>query len=184
VSLLALVFTIFSFWWMNWRPGRLNVGTIRAFAAGRGVEGHAGAKNFIIVTLPLIVWNSGARPLLIEDLRLTPLGNHKLPDLAFEAVDEKLTTIDLERNDKIKRDYFFLPLALKPNEIVKANCVFEARKTNFAFEGVRYRLSLEARLTGSSEWRHIRELALDFSDLDDLGIFNLNELYGVFPYRQ
>jgi hypothetical protein len=65
IGVLALLFTIFSFWWMNWRRGKLNVGSFRMFAAGKGVEGSADSKNLVIVSLPLVLWNSGARPLLV-----------------------------------------------------------------------------------------------------------------------
>jgi len=33
ISVFALLFTIFSFWWMNWRRGKIIVGSPRSFAA-------------------------------------------------------------------------------------------------------------------------------------------------------
>lgn len=183
ISILALLFAVLSFWWMNWRPGKLNVGNIRLFAAGKATEGNADSKNVVIVNLPLILWNSGARPLLVEDLRLVPIGTPALPDLAFEAVDDKLTTSGLERDDRIKRDHFFLPVALKPNEVVRANFVFEARNHEVTFEALRYRLSLQARFSASARWCPVKEIELNFSGLDNMGLYNLNELYSVFPYR-
>jgi hypothetical protein len=32
ISIAALAFTVFSFWWMNWRKGKLIVGPPRTFA--------------------------------------------------------------------------------------------------------------------------------------------------------
>ncbi|ANO50064.1 hypothetical protein [Woeseia oceani] len=182
VSVLALVFAVLGFWWMNWRPGKLNVGNIRLFAAGKATEGSE-SHNVVIVTLPLILWNSGARPLVVDDLRLVPDQIHKLPNLLFEAVDEPLTTSILEREGKIDRNYFFLPLALRSNEIRQANCVFEARNCLYTFEDRQYRLKLEARLTGKSNWNKIKSIELDFSNLNDIEMLNLNEMYTVFPYR-
>lgn len=181
ISMLALLFTVLSFWWMNWRPGRLSIGNIRAFAAGKGMAGNDEGKNLVIVTLPLIFWNSGARPLLIDDLRLVTISKPKIPDLELEAVDDKFTALDHE--DRIKRDYFYFPLPLKPNEIVCANCVFEARSRDFRFQGARYTLSLDARLMAFRKWHRIKLVYLDFSNLDDTKLYNLNELYSVFPYK-
>lgn len=46
VSLLALLFTVLSFWWMQWRPGNLAVGNgIRQYAVGRGTTGHKEKPN-------------------------------------------------------------------------------------------------------------------------------------------
>lgn len=182
ISSLALLFTILSFWWMNWRPGKLNAGSIRFFAAGKGIEGKADSKNLVIVGLPLVLWNSGARPLLVEDLRLVSIGMPVLPELAFEAVDDKLTTFTLDREERVNRDYFFLPLALKPNEIIRANFVFEARIERVMFQAARYRLSLQVQLSAAARWRRVKEIEINFSGLDNMGLYNLNEFYSVFPY--
>lgn len=182
ISSFAVLFAVLSFWWMNWRPGKLNVGNFRMFAAGKGTEGSSDSKNLVIVTLPLTLWNSGARPLLIDDLRLHPKRKTALPELAFEAVDDKLTNSALERDGKIKRDYLFLPLALRANEVVRANCVFEAR-SDVTFLPQAYKLSLQARFMGSRRWKHMKDIELDFSTLDAMGLYGINELYSVFPYR-
>jgi hypothetical protein len=49
ISIFALLFTIFSFWWMNWRKGKLIIGPPRSFAlAAQGKEG------LLLIRIPLI----------------------------------------------------------------------------------------------------------------------------------
>jgi hypothetical protein len=64
VSVFAPAFTTYSFWWMNWRKGKLEIGNIRTYAAV-----SSGKK--LLIELPIIFFNSGALPVLVENLRLT-----------------------------------------------------------------------------------------------------------------
>lgn len=168
---------------MNWRPGKLKIGTIRAFAAGKASEGNTDNKNVVVITLPLILWNSGASPLIVDDLRLIPKNNNDAPQLIFQAVDDKLTSSALEKEGRIIRNYFFLPVLIKPNEIIQANFVFQARDTDFDFQAQLYELSLEAKLSPKNDWKKLRQINLDFTRTSEMELFNLNALYSVFPFR-
>jgi len=48
---------------MNWRRGHLKVSNVRTYAA------HS-SNGKVLVELPLIFYNTGALPILIENLRL------------------------------------------------------------------------------------------------------------------
>src|SRR4051794_21127716 len=63
VSLSALAFTIMTFWWNNWRRGRLTVGYPRTFAATT-------ASGLPILTLPLTFQNTGAIAIGVRALRV------------------------------------------------------------------------------------------------------------------
>jgi hypothetical protein len=65
ISILALVFTIFSFWWMNWRKGDLIVGPPRTFALLA-----QGEEELLLIQLPLVFYNNGAAPQVVQNLRL------------------------------------------------------------------------------------------------------------------
>jgi hypothetical protein len=65
LSSLALLFTIFSFWWMNWRRGRLIVGNPHSFAAV-----SKGENDLVVVQLPLVFYNDGAAAHVVQSLRL------------------------------------------------------------------------------------------------------------------
>jgi hypothetical protein len=166
---------------MNWRRGKLIVGEIRYFGAGRGTQEPSASKNLVIVTLPLTISNSGARPLVLEDLRLIPVGSPALPALRFEAVDDRLVQYVL--GPKTKRDYYAVPAVIKPDDVLKGNFVFQQLVDDFQFQKARYLVELQAMELGGSKWVKLREVRLDFSGLSATEFYNLREMYDVFPYR-
>ncbi|MGW2557648.1 hypothetical protein ACWCXB_00095 [Streptomyces sp. NPDC001514] len=64
VSVSALVFTVASFWWLNARQGRLETWEPHSFAAI--VRG-----SMVRLRLPLVLHNTGAKPIVVQDLRVT-----------------------------------------------------------------------------------------------------------------
>jgi hypothetical protein len=62
VALGALAFTIASFWWMNIRRGRLKVPPPHAYALGV-------SSALFLLRLPLAIYNSGARAIIVRELR-------------------------------------------------------------------------------------------------------------------
>jgi hypothetical protein len=180
ISSVALIFTLFSFWWMNWRPGKLQVGGLKYFSAGKGREGSADDPNVVVVTLPLIFHNNGAQALVIESLRLTGVGREKMGVLDFEGVDSLIGIPP--QGQTITRDYFILPLALKANEIIKQNFVFQRRTSEFTYTNALYHLHLEAKLSGMRKWIKIKDIELDFRN-KDISLIGLNVGYQVFPYE-
>jgi hypothetical protein len=63
IACLALTFTIGAFWWLNARQGRLMSFEPHSFAA---VATPFQSK----VRFPLVVYNTGAKPIVVQDLRL------------------------------------------------------------------------------------------------------------------
>lgn len=79
LSIFALVFTIYSFWWMNWRRGKLIVGIPRSYAA-------FGSKDErIILEFPFDFINTGPLPIIIRNLRLLILNEESQAPLTFTA---------------------------------------------------------------------------------------------------
>ncbi|MEO3752541.1 hypothetical protein [Streptomyces sp. B6B3] len=64
VASCALFFTIASFWWLNARQGRLRTWEPKSFA----VELTASAMR---LRLPLVLHNTGAKPIIVQDFRLS-----------------------------------------------------------------------------------------------------------------
>ncbi|MEV6654507.1 hypothetical protein [Streptomyces sp. NPDC051219] len=64
LSICALLFTIASFWWLNARQGCLRSWQPHSFAAI--VHG-----SVVRLRLPLVLHNTGAKPIVVQDLRLT-----------------------------------------------------------------------------------------------------------------
>lgn len=63
VPVLALVFTIASFWWIWLRRGRLTISPPR-------YQASACTAKTLRIRFPLVFRNTGARPITVEDLRL------------------------------------------------------------------------------------------------------------------
>jgi hypothetical protein len=69
ISLLALLFTLGSFWWLNARRGNIQAATPSNYAFVNGFR----------LRLPLALFNSGAVALLITDLRIQICGVDYFP---------------------------------------------------------------------------------------------------------
>lgn len=65
VAVLALVFTIASFWWLHARRGSLEVAPPRSYAF----------HEMVRLRLPLTFFNTGAVALIVSDLRLVVIEN-------------------------------------------------------------------------------------------------------------
>ena len=63
ISACALLFTVGSLWWLNARSGRLLMTEIVTFSA------YAHARRAML-RIPVALYNTGAKPLVIVDLRL------------------------------------------------------------------------------------------------------------------
>jgi hypothetical protein len=76
VASLALLFTVGSFWWLNARQGRLKSFEPQSFAA-------CVTPDILRLRFPLVLYNSGAKPIIIQNLRLRfpeePRWNRPLP---------------------------------------------------------------------------------------------------------
>lgn len=66
VASMALVFTIGSFWWLNGRRGRLKSFEPHSFALG-----IMPADLVVLLRFPLVLYNTGATPIVVQDIRLT-----------------------------------------------------------------------------------------------------------------
>jgi hypothetical protein len=147
ISVLALLFTVFSFWWMNWRRGRLHVGEPRSYAAFGSNEGK------LVIEIPLIFFNSGPIPRIVRNLRLVPLSGDVNDPLVFTATVEKLGT-DEGRT-------FATQIPVRGREAQLLICEFQRSPGQLVFEEGAYPFSLQAQLDKKDKWK-------------DLLIFNLN----------
>jgi len=148
VSLSALAFTIFSFYWLNFRRGKLVVARPRTFACLGGSQ-RARAH----VYLPLIFSNSGAAHLVVENLRLVFLESPLMP-FSFIATVARLGTSE--------NRHFATPFSIKGREAVALICEFQ-REHQLVFEAKRYDLRLDFRFSGEDDWRTAAEFSLHFN---------------------
>jgi hypothetical protein len=142
LSILALVFTIFSFWWMNWRRGKIIVGIPRSFAATSG-----GKQGLVMVQLPLVFYNDGAATRIIQNLRLTLEQNgEKSSILHFNNTLGNLASND---NRQWARQF-----AVEGRKSHSSIYVFQRTPGNFVFLAGKCKAILEAKLE-NQKWKKI-----------------------------
>jgi hypothetical protein len=83
-ALLALLFSVGSFWWMHWRRGKLRVSAPRSYAV-------VGQKDRLYILAPFVFYNDGAAPIIVETLRRI-IDNQVDRPLTFQATLTKLGT--------------------------------------------------------------------------------------------
>jgi hypothetical protein len=177
ISLCALGFTIASFYVLNLRHGRLRVGNPQAFEVA-----IRGKPPITIIRLPLILYNTGATPILVQDLRLVFIGKPNLHPFRLTATLPHLTALD-EREDE----------AVEPPERrIASQFLIDGRKAVaqvFEFwgeageitllEARRYDLALDARWDNREKWRPLAKFPLRVSQ-EAIDKFRLKEFY---PFR-
>ena len=75
VAVLALLFTVASFWWLYARRGLLEVGKPGAYAFASNVR----------LRLPLAFYNTGARSLIVTDVQVLLVDDPAQPPLRWIA---------------------------------------------------------------------------------------------------
>jgi hypothetical protein len=139
ISISALMFAIFSFWWMNWRRGKLQVGGPRSFAA-------KGSKNDrLLIELPFVFFNDGPKPIIVQNLRLVLPGEEpEGKPLHFIATVETLG----KDTGRALASQFPVP----GRQALRLICEFQRRPGDFVFEAREYLIELQAVLDDSTTW--------------------------------
>ena len=143
ISTLALLFTTFSFWWQNWRSGKVIIGAPRTYAAFAD-------SNKLLIHLPFVFYNSGPRPKLIDNLRVEIEGYPE--PLIFNATIEKLASSD---NRKYATQF-----PLHGNKAEFIICEFTNNKKGFRFEAKNYQVRLMAIVNEGDSWVCLKEFSL------------------------
>ncbi len=94
ISLLALCFTVVSFWWLHARPGRLRTWEPRSYIAAA----TQGDGETLHLRLPLVLYNDGATPIDVEQLRVAMAPEvAEDPTFALQAIHPTLYGTNDER---------------------------------------------------------------------------------------
>jgi len=144
LAFLSFLWTVGTFWWMQWRKGRIQVGPPRSFAA------RGSSDEQLMLYLPLIFFNTGPTPRVIEDLRVVFLGGLDPTPLTYVARGEALPG-SKPNQDRLFSTQFGIP----GRQLVTGVFEFQRRPGKLLFEAKRYNLALEARLDGSETWSRL-----------------------------
>lgn len=158
ISILALLFTVFSFWWMNWRRG-----AIRLPRALRSYSGCAKSGK-LLLDIPIVMFNSGALPIVVENLRLRLRGSESNEErLFFNATMSKLASDEGRA--------FARPFAVPGGDVTEFVAEFQSRKTSFEFREGEYWVAVDARVGHRDGWVGLEDYRLVVK-ADDLKTLN------------
>jgi hypothetical protein len=144
IGILALVFTIFSFWWMNWRKGKLIIGPPLSYAL------TANKGGLLLIVIPLIFYNDGAATQVIQNLRLTLEQN----DIRSKALNFVATVPNL-LGGKISDGtrLFACQFAIEGRKSYSDYFEFQRDPCEFVPSQGKCKATLEAKLNDSKDWK-------------------------------
>jgi hypothetical protein len=148
LSLVAIAFSAFTFWWLNWRPGKLHLNIPTTYA------GYGGSDK-LLLEFPFVFYNGGGTPVVVDDLRIRLPQEPGIP-LAFNATVDKIGT-DEGR-------VFSTPFWIGPRQAVGLICEFQRAPGDLSFELRDYKLILEGRLNGSRSWKRLLTFSLRITE--------------------
>lgn len=155
ISVCALLFTVASFWWINARQGHLKSWEPRSFAA----VVHCSMAR---LRLPLVLHNTGAKPIVVQDLRLS------FPDEPASHLP-LLWMSSPSRLQPGPEDETKLPagFAVAGREAQQLIVEFEAPFSGFVPEPRDYKVHLEARVGHRRGWRILLTFTLRAANIVD-----------------
>lgn len=148
VSILALLFTIASFWYLQARRGRLVMSSIPAFA------GYI-AKDELAIRIPILLYNSGARTRLVDEIRLV-FTSWADGHGEWETFHPTLKPVTGNGNT----DDFAGPYPIDGRRAVMRFVKFTYRLADHLPEPIPTHCHVEARLDGSLTWRKVGAFTL------------------------
>ena len=155
----ALIFTVASFWWLNVRRGKLV-----------SFEPHSFAAYFhptvVHIRLPLIFHNTGAAPIVVQDLRLA------FPDEPTSVIPlpwrRSRSEIRPTSEDEPKLPAVFaVPGRTAQREFIE----FSAPLPGLRFEAKDYRARVEVELGHKRGWQPLLDFTLRISHVVEPGRF-------------
>ncbi|MEU8933331.1 hypothetical protein AB0D30_26040 [Streptomyces sp. NPDC048409] len=134
VAACALIFTVTTFWWLNARQGKLRSWEPHSFAA-------AITPQLARLRFPLVFYNTGAKPIVVIDLRLSfPEEQRSVLPLPWTTTRDRLRP---ESDDGVRLP---APFAVSGRAADQVFLEFGAPFPGFVPEARDYRAVIEGRL--------------------------------------
>lgn len=146
LSLAALGISAYSFYFANWRKGKLVVTPPNAYAAHGNIQGK------LIIQLPLAFYNDGSIPTIIRALRIILL-DEEVP----RPLDCQVFVDELAKDTGRK---FATPFTIHGRQVTHQICMFMRSPGGLLFERKSYSLQLQALIKDRNEWRSLAEFPL------------------------
>jgi len=166
ISILALTFTIFTFWWMNWRKGKLIVGPPLSYAFAAQKDG------LLLIVMPLVFYNDGAATQTVQNLRLTLEQNDlKSKTMKFTATVPSLLGGKIDDGTR----QFAHQFAVEGRKSHTGYFEFQRGQNEFVPSQGKCTAVLEGKLNNNTEWETLR--------IFDLYIKSTKNLNSCIPYN-
>ena len=149
ISLIALSFTIYSFWWMNWRRGKLRVSPPRIFGA------YCSQKSKLVLHIPFLFFNDGPKPIIVNNLRLIFEDETVFNPITFVST---LNSVG-DTNNKAFSSQFYI----KGKECCTLVCEFQRIPGNLVFMRNEHWFQLQGQLNNNVEWKLLLRFHLLFN---------------------
>lgn len=155
MSVCALIFTVASFWWINVRRGHLKSWEPHSFAA---IVHSSEAR----LRLPLVLHNTGAKPIVVQDLRLTFPDEPAYPlPLLWISSPSRLQPRPEEEPK------FPAVFAVAGREAQQRFIEFEAPFSGFVPEPRNYKAQIQAMVGHRKGWRTLLTFTLRAANIID-----------------
>jgi hypothetical protein len=148
VAVLALVFTVGSFYWLYGWPGRVRIG------GQPSGYGFARTPHVLLLRLPLAFYNASARPRVVLDLRA------RMELQGTEAVLPWRTTRKTLRPQTDDVIDFATPFAIGGRSAVPVIAEFGLSDPTVDVPDETYRICIDAREAHHDAWREVGEIRL------------------------
>jgi hypothetical protein len=159
VACMALLFTVASFWWINARQGRLKCFEPHSFAA-------ALRPGLGLLRLPLALYNTGAKPIIVQDLRLRfPDEQRDILGLPWRSTR---TRVDPRQDDVEGLPAVF---SLAGRTAATMFVEFGGPFPGIEFTPEAQRVRIEARLGHKRGWHEVLEFRLLLSNVRNHGSY-------------
>ncbi len=166
VGSASLLFAVLSFHRLNLRRGKLRVGPPRSFEIGQMSTGTRSQQR-IILRIPLVLFNDGAIPIIVQNLQLVFLdkvSDHELHPLRFWGTIKHLTIQDKGSNEETQERRLAYQFPVKGREAVSIICEFWGQPGEVVLGTVGpKRVELKAKLDEKPKWRALCVFTLRFT---------------------
>ncbi len=143
ISALALLFTVGSFWWLHARRGQLISFEPHTYAAA--ITREPGVR----IRLPLVLYNEGATPIVVQNLRLSFPGEPNSTELPWITLRHQIKP---EKGESYDFRSVFAVGGRTAHQIFPE---FGAASLGFTLEAKDYPVLIEAKLGHEKKWRQL-----------------------------
>lgn len=151
---MALLFAVGSFWWLNARQGRLKCFEPHSFAA-------TVTPSLGLLRLPLALYNTGAKPIIVQDLRL------RFPDEPGDVLGlpwrNTRTRVDPGEDDVAGLPAVFSVAGRTADTVF---IEFGGPFPGIEFKPQAQRVRIDARVAHKSDWQPILEFSLLLTNVE------------------